>query len=301
MKILINRNFVEGPWGGGNNFVKAFYDYIPSFNHTIVESLYEQPDVIFLMDPRGDKGCISINDAVYYKREAAKHNKKVTIIQRVNECDARKGTSNVDEMLQQCSEYVDKTVFVSEWMKEYHLSKGWRCKDNHVLVNGVSDFYKPGKKIDNGKINIVTHHWSDNVMKGFDYYEMIDDICGKRDDITFTYIGRERGTFKNTIVIPPLFGEDLAKQLGKYDLYVTASRFDPGPNHVLEAIASGITVFAYKEGGGACEFAGEEFIFNSFEELVEKIELNSYNKNNMKIHSWKKCMEKLNENILLKC
>lgn len=301
MKILINRNVIKGPWGGGNNFVKAFYDYIPTFNHTIVESLYEHPDIIFLMDPRSDAGCISINEAVHYKMESAMYGKKVTIIQRVNECDARKGTNNIDELLRQCSHYIDKTIFVSDWMKEYHLKKGWACQDNNVLINGVFDFYKEREKIGNGKKNIVTHHWSDNFMKGFDFYEKLDTLCGERNDITFTYIGRERGTFKNTKIIPPLFGDDLAKELGRYDVYISGSRFDPGPNHILESIACNIPTFSFIDGGGACEFTGEDFIFRSFEEFIEKIDSNSYNKNNMKIDSWKECMEKLNENIFLKC
>jgi len=297
MKILINRKPVEGPWGGGNNFVKSFVNILPDYGHKIIHRFEENIDIIFIQDPRYDELGISINEAIAYKNQFP----NVKIVQRINECDARKNTDNIDNLLIDCSSYIDKTIFVSNWMKEYFLKKGWKCKDNHVIINGVSDSYKPKEKINNGKINIVTHHWSDNYMKGFDYYEMIDDLCGKREDMTFTYIGRERGTFKNTIIIPPLFGEDLANQLGKYDLYITASRFDPGPNHVLEAIASEIPVFSYKDGGGACEFTGKDFVFNSFKDLVEKIDKKSYNKNTMKIDSWQSCMEKLNENILLKC
>lgn len=297
MKILINRKPIEGPWGGGNNFVKAFYEYIPKLGHNIVSSLRENPDIVFIMDPRYDNGQISINEAIAYNRS----NPKSKIIQRINECDARKGTKDIDNLLKECSKYIHKTIFVSEWMMSYHMKKGWQCNDNSILINGVFEYYKSQPKINNGKTNIVTHHWSDNFMKGFDYYDMIDDLCGKRNDITFTYIGRERGTFKNTKVIPPLFGEELAKELGKYDVYVTASRYDPGPNHVLESIACGIPTFSYIEGGGACEFTGKDFIFESFNSLVEKIDLKSYNKNNMKVSSWEKCMENLNENIFLKC
>ncbi len=297
MKVLINRKPVEGPWGGGNNFVKAFYKYLPEHGHEVFNTFVPDLDVIFVMDPRYDELGISINEAIMYKNQFP----NVKIVQRINECDARKNTNDIDKMLLECSKHIDKTIFVSYWMMNYFIEKKWQCKENYVLVNGVDEFYKPREKIKNNKVNIVTHHWSDNYMKGFDYYEMIDNLCKDREDITFTYIGRERGTFKNTKVVPPLFGEALAKELGRYDLYITASRYDPGPNHVLEAIASEIPVFAYAEGGGACEFAGSEFIFNSFEDLVEKINKKSYNNNKTKISSWKECMDKFNENILLKC
>jgi hypothetical protein len=297
MKILINRKPVNGPWGGGNNFVKAMHKYLPKMGHQISNRLNQGPDIIFLMDPRYDNDCISINEAISYKRE----NPNVIIIQRINECDARKGTNHVDELLSKCSEYIDITIFVSNWMKDYHFKKGWKCKKNYVLINGVSGFYKKREKIKNGKINIVTHHWSDNYMKGFDIYEKIDDLLEDRKDITFTYIGRERGTFKNSNVVSPLFGEDLAKELGKYDLYVSASRFDPGPNHILESIACEIPTFSYFEGGGACEFTGSDFVFNDFEDLVEKIDKKEYNNNTTKVFTWKECMEKMNEDIFLKC
>ena len=170
-----------------------------------------------------------------------------------------------------------------------------------VVVNGVSDFFVQSPKLDNKKLNIVTHHWSDNYMKGFDIYDMLDELCGTRDDMTFTYIGRERGTFKNTTIIPPLFGENLATQLGKYDVYVSASRFDPGPNHILESIACNIPTFAFCDGGGACEFVGDEFIFNSFDDLIVKLDEKNYNNNRMEIDTWKSCMEKISAYLYVKC
>ena len=142
MKILINRKIVEGPWGGGNNFVKAFYKYMPLLGYEIVESLNQGPDIIFIMDPRYDKNCISINEAIKYKTV----NPACKIIQRINECDARKGTNDIDKLLINCSNYIDKTIFVSNWMKNYFLEKGWHCKDNNVLINGVDDNYGKKKK-----------------------------------------------------------------------------------------------------------------------------------------------------------
>lgn len=300
MKIFINRKPVEGPWGGGNNFVKAFHEYLPMHGHTVVDNLFEEDiDILFVMNPEYDEMGISINEIIHYKKNI---NTNAKIVQRINDCDARKGTEWVDDMLKNCSLFIDKTVFVSEWVKEYHLKNEWHCISNHVLVNGVDKMYKPSEKIKNGKLNIVTHHWSDNELKGFDVYDKIDELCGTRDDITFTYIGRERGTFKNTVVIPPIFGKDLADQLSKYDIYISASRFDPGPNHILESLACEIPTYAFKDGGGACEFVGEDFIYDSFESLCVILSKETYNKNDKTIiASWEECMRKLNEDILLKC
>jgi glycosyltransferase involved in cell wall biosynthesis len=294
MKICINRKSVEGPWGGGNLFVRAFCEAMKSYGHEVVHDLCDDLDIIFMQDPRYDELRLSANEIKSYKTKTP----SVVVFHRVNECDARKGTSGVDEMLQSCSTFTDHTIFVSNWMKEYHLSKSWHCKNNHVLYNGVNlEHFKPREKINNSKINIVTHHWSNNRLKGFDIYEKLDEYVGKNNDMyTFTYIGRELGTFKNTKVIPPLFGEGLGEELGKYNVYISASRFDPGPNHIIESLACGLPTLCHAHGGGAVEFCGGINVFSNFEELVNSLENKSYQLNDTtKLSSWKKCMSNLNK------
>jgi hypothetical protein len=296
MKIYINRKPVEGPWGGGNLFVKAFYEYLPESNYNIVDNpLKDIPDIIFLQSPKPDSTCnFSINNAIFLKNKYP----SIKIIMRVNDCDARKATVGVDNMWIECSKYIDKTVFVSSWMKEYFLKKGWACKKNYILYNGVNfDHFKPNEKIKNGKINIVTHHWSNNRMKGFDVYEKLDEYVGKNSNkYTFTYIGRDLGTFKNTNVIAPLFGKSLGEELSTYDLYVSASKFDPGPNHILESLACNLPTFVCKDGGGAVELAGNSNIFEKYSDLLDMIEDTSYVKNKFSsLCNWKTCVKNLDK------
>ena len=194
----------------------------------------------------------------------------------------------------ECSKHVDTTIFVSNWMMSYFLKKGWHCKNNHVVYNGINtEHFSPQPKIKNGKINIVTHHWSNNRMKGFDIYEKLDDMLKSNSEYTFTYIGRELGTFSNTRVIKPLFGASLGKELGKYDVYVSASRYDPGPNHILESLACNIPTYVHKEGGGCIEFAGEEHKYEDIDELMEKIKSPKKNNRSDLIKGWQDCIFEL--------
>ena len=66
----------------------------------------------------------------------------------------------------------------------------------------------------------------------------------------------------------PLSGLDLGKELSRYDVYVSGSRFDPGPNHILESLACEIPTIVHVDGGGAVEFAGCNFSFQNSEELI---------------------------------
>ena len=288
MKILINRDVVEGPWGGGNKFVKAFYEFGRENGHKVVNKFEKGIDLVFLQDPRPNELGIGINEAYAY----CTMSQNTKLIQRINECDARKNTRHMDKMLNACSKILDHTVFVSNWMKDYHKNLGWQCKSNSIIYNGADlDIFKPRDKIGNGKINIVTHHWSNNFMKGFDFYNELDDFVGDNDDFTFTYIGRDIGSFKNTKVVKPLFGEALGEELGKYDVYISASRYDPGPNHILESLACKIPTYVYSEGGGCIEFAGQEMVYGNFEQMKEILLSKNYTNNEMYPTDWGTCLE----------
>ena len=268
MKILINRSPIEGPWGGGNIFVSNFVESLRANGHEVIYKFEKDIDVLFVQDPRPDSLGISINNILQYKAQ----NPKSKIIQRINECDARKNTEHMDGLLLQCSSYLDKTIFVSDWMKNYFLEKGWKNQDSYVIHNGVDkNTFKPAEnKRLSGKKSVVAHHWSSNLLKGFDAYEFLDYLAGK-GIIDFTYIGRHRNSFQNTKIIEPCSGEKLANSLAPHDFYVSASRFDPGPNHILEAIAVGLPTYVHKDGGGAVEFAGGYHVFSNLCELEEVV------------------------------
>jgi len=291
MKILINRKPVDGPWGGGNLFVKALCEGLVRDGHEVTHQLCNDIDIIFMQDPRYSDLGISINEIIAYKNS----NPSTKIIHRVNECDARKNTSDIDALLSECSKYTDLTVFVSNWMKDYHCKKGWHCDITDVVYNGVDKDHffhvEDKKKICNGKINLVTHHWSNNWLKGFDVYNWLDEFVSTDSRYTFTYIGRENGTFKNTKVIPPLSGAKLGNELSRYDVYISGTKFDPGPNHILESLACEIPTYVHSSGGGAVEFVGSDHTFDSNDDLFRLLDRHKFIKNSFAPHTWEHCIE----------
>jgi len=274
MKIHINRSPRYTPWGGGALFVNAFHEHVPSAGHELVPpgSMTTAPDVIMIAGLGPEESNTSAEQLIMYKMMVTGH-KDVKLILRVNENDARKGTCDVDKYLLKLAPHVDGTVFVSDWLRDYFEKKGWPTSNSTVIINGVDkEIFKPQSKLNNGKLNIVAHHWSNNEMKGFDIYEQLDEFVGKNPDkFSFTYIGRDRQTFKHTNVIRPLFGKKLGEELGKHDVYVSASRWDPGPNHILEALACELPTLVHVDGGGAVEFAGAFSSYHDWEELKDMI------------------------------
>ena len=301
LKLYVNRMPLNRPWGGGNMFVQALYKHSEEFGVKIIPANDKQtePDAALVigLDPDSASNASGINSLIKYKLMREQFGaSKFPIVIRCNENDARKNTNLVDNKWKHACNYVDGVIYVSDYIKSYH---NFNCPKNTVIINGVDkEIFQPQEKFNNGKINIVAHHWSDNPLKGFDIYESIDRFVGEHQQYTFTYIGRERGTFKNTKVIKPLFGKHLGEELGRYDVYVSASRAEPGPNHILEALACKLPTFVKTDGGACLEFINnnDKFIYEDFEDLKSKLQ--NWKENNLKsyqninLQNWKTVIEK---------
>ena len=282
MRVFFNRRPPSGPWGGGASFVKNMSDFLKLKGHDVVYDLNSDKliDAIFMIDPRPSQDCYSVNEIYQYKNKYP----SVKIIHRINECDQRKGTQFMDRLIMHSNQIADKTVFISEWLQQYFVEKGF-SKDSSVVYNGCdsASFFKKKESKIRDPIRIVTHHWSDNWMKGFDMYTKLDEYLESNKEIQFTYVGRyyKGHTPSNTSIVSPLSGFELGEELRKHDIYLTASRFEPCGMHHVEGSACGMPVLFHTDGGGInelCKKHGEEF--SSFEEMLEKILIikNNYKK-----------------------
>jgi len=293
MKTLyVNRAPVDGPWGGGNNFIKAVYKYAATFGYQIVDKIINDVDVILITDPRyDDVKKFSMNEAIRYKQAFP----KTKVVYRVNECDKRKGeTEIIDPLIRETSKNSDLTIFVSKWLQDLHEMSNIVYKKSAIIHNGVDkELFKKYNKLSeiDGKIHLVTHHWSNNPFKGHDVYKEIDKMIADEPNITFTYIGRSHDVLDHSKVIRPLHGEELAKCLSIHDIYISGSRFDPGPNHVLESLACELPTYVHKDGGGGVELAGADHSFDNVLDLFEMIKERKVTHNNVTVESWRSCMK----------
>ena len=276
MKVFFNRVPKNGPWGGGNQFLSKMINSLIDRGHEVVFHLSENVDVIFLMDPRPEDGGYSINHAIQYKKD----NPSTRIVHRINECDMRKGTNGLDNILLGSANNADEVVFISEWLKRYFEKKGFLGK-SHVIYNGCDlDVFYPATKRERDisrKIKLVTHHWSNNWMKGFDIYTQLDRFLSENPEsnFEFTYVGRYNDSYQPvcTNIVEPLHGALLGNELRKHDVYVTASRFEPCGMHHVEAAASGMPVLFHEDAGGIVELCQKHGLqFNDFQSFLVALE-----------------------------
>ena len=279
MKIMFNRPTKREAWGGGSHFITGLYEYFSLLGHDIVFSLCEGIDVIFMFDPRPESGGDSANDIYQYKLEYP----SVKIIQRINDTDIARPADRPwrVQMILESNIIADHTVFISEWVKDHYTNRGFdSSKSNTVIINGCNpDWYFPieNKSLNHKKISLITHHWSDNFMKGFDVYNFLDKFVEENDRFSFTYMGRYNKDYTptHTNMIPPHYGPRVGEILRDHDIYVTAARFEACGMHHIEAARSGLPVLYHADGGAipeVCKNHGVEFsCLNGFKEALDKI------------------------------
>jgi len=281
MKISFGSKIIEGPWGGGNLFLINLKEYLEANGHTIVFDLKDKDiDIILFTDPRKGRGSTSTFGEKEIKKYISKINKKTRVVQRINECDERKNTKGVNKLYLSSTEIADSVVFVSNWLQDIYLQLGLDENKSTVIMSGSNELifnsYGRTEKPVNKKFKLLTHHWSSNYLKGFELYSLIDQLLETnkwRNKIEFTYLGNvdKEFAFKNTKIIAPLSGFELANEIKEHDIYVTGSLNEPSGNHHIEAALCGLPVL-YINSGGIPEYAknyGVEVTLKNFEERLE--------------------------------
>jgi glycosyltransferase involved in cell wall biosynthesis len=270
----------NGPWGGSSTFVSQLRAFLKWRGYDVTFNLEQKVDVIVLIDPREDlqNKSFGLKDIKEYIRRYP----NVRILHRINECDQRKGTSFMDPLLADANKLADYTVFISEWLRDYHAERWFDSfKAHQVIYNGADPriFHPIGADYYTGKspFRLVTHHWSDNPMKGFPIYQQVDVMihAGELKDTEFWVIGRwpETITWKSARTFPPTTGYDLANKLRSCHAYLTASLWEPCGMHHVEGAQCGLPLIYHEDGGGIVE-AGNKYgigFNNNIKEAVLKM------------------------------
>ena len=270
VKVYINRKPVYSPWGGGIKTVNLLCESLKNKNFEVVHDLnHDDISIIFIVDPRTSEWGESYHDIHEYSVK-----KKIKIIQRVGDLGLH-SKPELTQLLKLSIPKADCVTYISDFAKNYLGIE--HQNDNVINLAPLSNFYiNRNKNIDlSYPVRILTHHWSNNVKKGFEYYDFLDSNLTNYDNkIEFTYIGNlpNNFRFKNSTSISPVGIESLIGMLPKHDFYLSASVDETGGNHVLEAIGAGLPVLYHKDGGGIVNYCdGYGIEYNSVKDMIEKI------------------------------
>lgn len=259
--------------------MRQLREALQSCGMRIRTDLQGKVDAIFIIDPRAtlQKTAFGLKEIIEYK----KVHPEVKIIHRINECDQRKNTDFMDQILQEANLHADYTVFISRWLRDYFAERWFDVKKSHcVIYNGASpaEFHPLDSACWDGvsPFRLVTHHWSDNPMKGFATYERLDGMIadGQIKDCELWVIGRWPADirWKSARTYPPASGNQLADLLRQCHVYFTASLWEPCGMHHVEGAQCGLPLLCHADGGGIVEAAEKYGLIFNDEDLVEVVE-----------------------------
>lgn len=277
-KLAINMQITEGGYGGSNTFANLLYEELSEQGWYMTTKLEKGLDIILIVNNRmAGSATFGLQEVKLYKKLFP----VTRVIQRVNSCDEQRGKSlGNDAAIRRFSEIADAQIFVSEFIQRYWLDNGITLKKQRRIIRAGADpriFYPrlTNRLHSKAQLNLVTHHWSDNKMKGFDTYKRFDNLLSDdfwSEKFTFTFIGnlRERETFRNTFFMRPMPAKEVGNLLRQYDGYLTGSKMEPGGNHPVEALQSGLPVLFLESGSMAeyCNDYGIGFTDSSFEDKL---------------------------------
>lgn len=253
MKVHFNREPVAGPWGGGSKVLRAIVDACTQAGHHVTFSREPGIDVTFCMDPRPSPSG-TFEDLLKIG---------APIVQRVGDVGSH-GKPELILHLLKTLPYAKRIIYPSRWAQEQTGVMGI------VIHNApLREFYthRSDRTVTSSPVRVVTHHWSNNQKKGFALYrEFINRT--RQMGIEFTFIGRSDGSIPSAGVMD---ASQLAQELPKHDIYLTASEEEAGANHVLEAMAAGLPIAYSTLGGSIVEYCHTGLGFTSPMEAVSVV------------------------------
>ena len=266
MKVYIANNLVDGPYGGGNQFLKFLRDRFRALS-VYSEDPLKATVVLFNSHQNVEEVCNLKNQ-----------NSSAIFVHRLdgpmrlynNMEDTRDLTA-----YQMNTAFADAVVFQSHWSKQANLKLGLAVdtKRSTVIHNATNKaiFTKNEPKTGQKKVRIVASSWSNNVKKGFLTYKFLDKNLDF-NKYEFVFMGRSPIEFQNIVDLGPLEAKQVAEELRNSNIYITASENDPCSNSLLEALSSGIPALALKSGGHPELIGSGGLLYEKENEIINKLQ-----------------------------
>lgn len=246
MKVWICYELKEGPWGGGNQFLKALSHQWSEDG--ILASEPSAADVIFFNSHQ------NIVDVLRYK---LKYPEKKFVHRVDGPIGPHRNDELIDRYIFEVNALVaDGTVFQSEWSrkacKRLGLTNPIDPRRQNTILNAPDNaifFPRPKTKDECERhMKIIATSWSPGPSKGHDVYQWLEQKLDP-ERYTFTFVGRSNENCTIHNAVPPMPSIDLANLLRSHDIYITASRNDPCSNSLIEAMHCGLPALGHKSGG----------------------------------------------------
>lgn len=265
MKVYIAYQFRQGPWGGGNQFLKALAGQFA--NKGILAHTPAEADVVLFNSHHNLSELLDIR-------------RKHSSLPMVHRVDGpiqlvRGFDREVDELIFTAnSALAVATIFQSQWSRTKCHEAGFNPnKLETVIINAPDPLlfnadHTPGPPHE-GPLRVIATSWAPS--KGTEVYKWLDENL---DDEKFqmTFVGNSNVEFRRLSMKPPMDSASLAMELRRHQVYLTGSRNDPCSNALIEALHCGLPALAANEGGHPEIVAERGLLFSSPSDIPDLLD-----------------------------
>ena len=277
LSVHIIWKFIDTPWGGGNQFLKALKQQFT--RQGIYSDEPEKADIILFNSHQFQKQTLKLK---------LKYPNKIFVHRVDGPLSQTRGKNSImtDKKIFYSNRLIaDGTIFQSHWSREESYRLGMTKNSFETCIANAPDpnifyptsFCKKNRNL-SGKIRLITTTWSSNQRKGFDIYHYLDEHLDFKK-YSMTFVGNFDKPFKKINTIPPVPSKDLASMLRSHDIFIAASKYEPCSNSFLEALHCGLPAIArnnssYPEllSGNGLLFENEEDILKTIDRLAQKLD-----------------------------
>ncbi|HET7435651.1 MAG TPA: glycosyltransferase family 4 protein [Thermoanaerobaculia bacterium] len=275
MKICLWFRTVDGPWGGGNQFLKALGRELSARGHAITDWPSGGEDLLLInafnaganrrlnarevADVRRSGKWTALSPYTPVALSRARRRRGPAIVHRLDGVGiaVRGVATKADDVQSAVNALTDATIFQTEYCLTSFAAHGVTPAHYTIIPNGVdgSIFYPSAAPRPLGKkLVFIGSSWSSNPRKGFATLAALSEV----PDVEVRFAGRwpEAIDSRNVVLLGAKSSHDLADALRDADAMVHAAQNEPCSNAVLEALACGLPVL-YLDSGGTREIAGD--------------------------------------------
>lgn len=267
LSIHILWQFLDGPWGGGNQFLKALRDRFVKLGICAEEP--EVADIILFNSHQFQKELLKLK---------FKYPKKVFVHRVDGPLFLTRGEQGkkTDEKIFYFNDLVaDGTVFQSMWSMNESFRRGLaKNMFETCIVNAPDPEIFFSRAIDDAKqrekIRLISTTWSSNPRKGFDIYHYLDKYLDF-EKYSMTFVGNSDTIFDNITMLPPQPSRKLAAILREHDIFIAASTMEPCSNSFLEALHCGLPVLARNDSSYPELISDNGLLFDGKNDVLDQL------------------------------
>ena len=273
MQLYLSYPLRDGPYGGGNQFLKTLYAILKK-RGVMTEDIDNATIILtnsFFFQP-----ILHAYDDLFLLK---KKNPEIRFLHRMDGVFAiTRGEEfhYMDELVGKWADLcTDGVIFQSHFCENMQYQHGYPQDIPATIIGNACDpnlFYPAQvKKAEDGKIRLIYTSWSPNMRKGFGTLQMLDE-CLDFTRYSFVFVGNSPVQFKNIRHIEAQNSRVLGELLRQSDIFIGVSHNEPCSNAIGEALACGLPVLIRNEGGNPSFVSQGAVLYNNDAEILPRLE-----------------------------